>query len=84
MLDVKEAAHRASDYFLSLYGGEGSSGVRLEEVELTDDGRYWLITLSHPIRDDAPWELATRREYKLFTIDATTGEVKSMKIRKVG
>lgn len=84
MLDVKEAATRASQYFASLYANQNISNVQLEEVEISDDGKYWLITLSYPV----PPELAAlnfnfKRKYKVFTIDAQTGEVKSMKIRKV-
>ena len=85
MLDVKEAAQKASDYFAALYSGQGISNVQLEEVELTDHGRYWLITLSYPQPSDLAGLFGTgsRREYKVFKIDARTGEVKSMKIRKV-
>jgi hypothetical protein len=92
MLDVKEAAHRASEYFAGLYGDQSVSNVQLEEVELTDDGQYWLITLSYPLfpprmalagNPELPINLALKRKYKVFKIDAKTGEVKSMKIRNV-
>ena len=81
MLDVKEAAHRASEYFAGLYAGQGVSDVQLEEVELTEDGQYWLITLSYPTNAIF---IDANRKYKVFKIDAKTGEVKSMKIRTVG
>jgi len=88
MLDVKEAAQRASEYFAGLYAAQGVSNVQLEEVELTDDGQYWLITLSYPMvpPDQAPLNFifSSNRKYKVFKIDAKTGEVKSMKIRNVG
>ena len=83
MLDVKEAAQRAAEYFAGLYAEQGIANVQLEEVELSEDGQNWLITLSYP----APREVGSlafrARKYKVFTIDASTGEVKSMKIRKV-
>jgi hypothetical protein len=85
VLDVREAAKRASEYFGALYSDNDPAKLRLEEVELTEDGQYWLITLSYPrvglaqlFGNDGP------REYKLFKIRADTGEVKSMKIRKIG
>jgi hypothetical protein len=81
MLDVKEAAQRASQYFASLYADQDVSNVQLEEVELTDDGQYWLITLSYP--SNAVF-IDVDRNYKVFKVDAKTGEVKSMKIRNVG
>ena len=84
MLDVKEAAQRASEYFAGLYADQGMSDVQLEEVELTDDGKYWLITLSFPVpRELGAFNLTLKRRYKVFQIDAKTGDVKSMKIRKV-
>jgi hypothetical protein len=84
MLDVKEAAQRASEYFGRLYADQGVSNVQLEEVELTADEQYWLITLSYP---EVPLNMVPvlnfKKKYKVFKIDAKTGEVKSMKIRKV-
>jgi hypothetical protein len=84
MLDVKEAAQKASEYFTGLYSDQKIPNVQLEEVEITEDGKYWLITLSYPV----PPELAAlnfnfKRKYKVFQIDAKTGQVISMKIRKV-
>jgi hypothetical protein len=85
MLDVKEAAQRASEYFAGLYSDQKIHNVQLEEVEISDDGKYWLITLSYPVipQDIAPIQFIGKRKYKLFTIDAETGQVKSMKIREV-
>lgn len=81
MLDVKEAAQRASEYFADLF--KGVSDPQLEEVELADDGQEWFITLSYPVRSENPFILGSGRQYKVFRIDARTGEVRSMKIRKV-
>jgi len=85
MLDVKEAAQRASDYFASLFPKDLAANARLEEVELTDDGQYWLITLGFPVSDTLGFFGVTRtpRDYKQFKIDAETGKVVSMKIRNV-
>jgi len=85
MLDVKEAARRASEYFAGLYDDTKIDDVQLEEVELSEDGKHWLITLSYPLlaAGMVPLNRISHRKYKLFTIDAETGEVKSMKIREV-
>lgn len=81
MLDVKEAAQRASEYFASLY--QDILNPQLEEVELSDDGQYWFITLSYPVAPElSALNFNFKRKYKVFKIDAKTGEVKSMKIRK--
>lgn len=85
MIDVKQAAQSASTFINGLYSGEMVSDVRLEEVELSEDGKFWMITLSFPL----PSSLGIvylgggGRQYKLFKIDADTGEVLSMKIRDV-
>jgi hypothetical protein len=84
MLDVKEAARKASEYFAGLYSDQKIPNVQLEEVEISDDGEHWLITLSYPVAPElAALNFNFKRKYKVFTIDAKTGEVKSMKIRKV-
>ncbi|MDT7688578.1 MAG: hypothetical protein QOE46_1337 [Acidobacteriota bacterium] len=88
MLDVKQAAQTASTYFADLYAQQGVSDVRLEEVEITEDGKFWLITLSFPDPDPPPATFTSlmgatgpSRKYKIFKVDAATGDVKSMKIR---
>ncbi len=83
MLDVKAAAQRAAEYYAALYSQEAAANVRLEEVELSEDGQYWLITLSYPRPGIEALFGDGKREYKQFKIEASTGKVISMKIRKV-
>ena len=96
MIDVKEAAQRAAEYFGSLYSDKPYSDVLLEEVEMTDDEKNWLITLSYAYEPPAsildPLSTVERaftppkpkpRKYKLFKIDGATGNVKAMKIRSL-
>ncbi len=83
MIDVKQAAQLASQYFAGLYEGPAVSGAQLEEVEITEDGKYWLITLSYPLAEGGLLNLNYKRRYKVFKINAETGEIMSMKIRKV-
>jgi hypothetical protein len=76
MIDAKEATKRARDYLLSLEE-ERIHALQLEETELSDDERFWLITLSYqfsPIQSP---------KYKVFKIDSNTGRVVSMKIRSL-
>ena len=85
MIDVKQAAQSASNFVTGLYANEIISDVRLEEVELTEDGKYWLITLSLPPPKSAisaVFQIGAR-QYKIFKVDADTGEVLSMKIREL-
>ena len=88
MLDVKHAVNVAVAYVKNLF--EGATDIRLEEVELSDDERFWTVTLSaqipgprgpffSPISELFPKE--DSRVYKSITINADSGAVKAMKIR---
>ena len=58
--------------------------LQLEEVELSDDEKYWFITLSYPLPSPVPLlNLPPKKDYKIFKIDSKTGQVRSMKIRKL-
>ena len=58
----------------------------LEEIELSDDGHFWVITYSF----DDPIPLGTEvvtvkpRKFKSIKINNDTGEVIAMKIRQKG
>ncbi len=85
MIDVKEAAQKALDHLRALYPDYDLGDILLEEAELSDDGQFWLITLSFK----TPGELGAvgksvfgeNRSFKIFKLLAETGEVRSMKIR---
>lgn len=82
MLSVKDAAARAVESFKEFYGTEQFKNVMLEEVEMDDN--IWYITLGF----DMPSALTqyggkAPRGFKVFRINASTGEVLSMKIREV-
>lgn len=84
-IDVKAAVRIAIDYLREFQEFIPAQGIRLEETEYDDSGT-WLITLS-TIDDSDPLmgriaQLAGgKRDYRIFRIDAQTGEVKSMKVR---
>jgi hypothetical protein len=86
MVDVRQAASTAANYLVSLYPQQIPSNVQLEEVELSDDEKYWLITLSYPVAGsglEKALNVPLKRAYKVFKVDAATGQVRSMKIRKL-
>jgi hypothetical protein len=74
MIDIKEAVTLAAQY-LEHAPYVNATDIRLEEVELSDDDAYRFVTLSH-----ADSMLTLQRQYKLFKIDAKTGNIKFMKI----
>ena len=84
MIDVKEATQRARDYLLSFF--PDAEKVQLEEVELTDDKAYWFITLSYEgVSHSVASSLLVGKSvrYKIFKLDAESGNVISMKIRDI-
>lgn len=92
MIDVKEAVKIATDYLRQLYEPAELQDILLEEVALSDDEKYWYVTLgfSRPVPSTDPMRVLTenilnqkkyQREYKVFQIDSATGQVRSMKIR---
>ncbi len=95
MMDVKQAAKIAAEYFVDLYAEQKYSDMLLEEVEYDEAGGAWLITLGYSpprtILEDVkdPFSPLSRlssfstidRRYKIFRIDAETSNVFSMKIR---
>lgn len=92
-INVRGAVSAARSYLSSLQDmiGPQIEDLRLEEVELSEDKTFWLVTLgfSRPTdKDNNPLgDILTlpkpQREYKVFKVDAETGEVQSMKIREV-
>ena len=97
MIDVRKAVLAAQNYFKSmqdLMSPDDSfiiRDLRLEEVEISEDKKYWFVTIGYDFAEgafkDALSFIATPkkndRNYKIFKINSETGEVESMKIREV-
>jgi hypothetical protein len=86
IIDVKQAAQNSSRYLKGFY--PTAEKILLEEVELSDDKKFWLITLSYESDDTGggnnyQFLLSKAKRYKTFKIDAYTGDVLAMKIREV-
>jgi len=85
-IDVKRAVKIAMQYLTAFEDLIPIRDIRLEETEYDDSGD-WLITLSAIDRPAGELgALATalggnKRSYKVFRIDAFSGDVKSMKVR---
>jgi hypothetical protein len=81
----------ARDYAVSILGEAELQHLRVEEVELADDRTKWLVTLGWVEAANRnvgvssvyvrPTVEALPRVYKLFPVNAETGEVESMKMR---
>ncbi len=80
MIDVKQAVEAAGKYVKRLY--PSTRNLRVEETEIAEDNSFWFITLS--FIQESPEELfGPDRSYKEFKIDAETGDILSMKIKKI-
>jgi hypothetical protein len=94
MIDVKAAVASAIEAARGFYAGQEIIDLDLEEVELSDNQAYWLITLGFHVPNRNPAKSIAsammtegpqkyQRKYKVFRIDANTGAVMSMKIREM-
>ena len=84
MIDVKEATDKAKAHLVSFF--PEAVQVQLEEVELSVDKAHWLITLSYEGKSSSVASsmlVGKSLLYKIFKLDAETGEVLSMKIRNI-
>jgi hypothetical protein len=89
MIPVKEAVKVAMQFLAETFEGETLLQPRLEEIEPSDDGTYWYVTVSFfrglPPAAFADYVSGTSegREYKTITVDANNGTVRSVKIRQL-
>lgn len=88
-VDVHQAVKAAIAFFEKTFSVMPLRNMQLEEVDLTDDGTLWLITLGY---DDpavasmpSPLDALTRprplRKYKVVHVDANTGKGVAIKNR---
>ena len=84
-IDVQQAASEAAAYFKRLYADHEIESLSLEEVELSEDGKYWMITLGYSFRGSKHVSIfgTPVTKYKVFKVNATSGRVVAMKIRKL-
>jgi hypothetical protein len=75
-MNVKDAVKVAYEFAKDFYQ---DSIVSLEEVELSDDGQIWFVTLgvTNPLES---WTTG-KKDYKVIAVDQD-GQVKSMKLRE--
>ena len=83
MLELEEAIKKAKEYVASIYG---SIDTMVEEVQLTDDRKYWLITLGWENLKKKATPLTTITEpariYKVIYVNADNGGVNKMLMRE--
>jgi len=92
-MDVKEAVEIAFKYFNDLYPNNNFEDILLEEIELSEDEKYWFVTIGYSVikqkKDTSPLSVAfgvtekIERYYKIFKINNANKRVISMKIRSL-
>jgi len=91
MKTMHEAIQIAKAYVLDVYADNPPRDLRLEEIERSEDDRDWIITLGYQSFDYDPnrralnmlfpTDLRVPRDLKVVRVNATSGEVYSMKTR---
>ena len=83
MIDVNEASHRAIEHLKKLYPDSDLEKILFEEAELTDDDRFWIITISYksPVAAGGVGKsmFVGDRSYKVFKLLAENGEIRSVR-----
>jgi len=81
-VDVKRAVVLARGYLSDMLQLPKEQ-LLLEEVELSDDQQFWLITFSYPAPEGSSLSvmLGGSRAYKIVKLNSDTGEFVSVKIR---
>ena len=76
MIELNGAVKIAIDFVNSIYGVRGYINPRLEEIELSDDKRYWYATIG--FWSDPGGQISTYIK-RVIKIDANDGTVLSAK-----
>jgi len=83
MVDGKQAVVKAMEYIKAVYESAQVGDLLLEEMERSEDGNQWSVTLSFTPRGPQSTGVTSERIFKTVKIVAETGEILSMKIRKL-
>lgn len=86
-VDARHATESAFNHFQVLFRNLDVSTPSLEEIEISKDGKFWMVTLGFSERRQKNEHLpeflqVPLRKLKVFKVDAATGHVLSMKIPK--
>lgn len=85
-VDARTAVSAVKRHLQSLQDSLGCQveDLRLEELELSEDERYWLVTLGFITTAPGKEECFFKdRNYKIFQVDTNTGRVMSMRNRQL-
>ena len=77
MIDAEEAVKKGRSYFDAVLAGGTLREVLLEEVDMVDDGRFWLVTFGFDWQPESGTSSIGPgdRKYKAVKLDAESGRV---------
>lgn len=85
---LQDAAKAARKFLREAYADLNFTDILLEEIELSDDGSKWFVTLGFNRLVEVPFGLMQehgvkklRREFKTMVIDSASGAVLGMKMK---
>jgi hypothetical protein len=87
MVSLEKAIEKSKEFAHKYIEEDTLKNLRVEEVELTENERYWVITLGWdgarvqltPFATAAGFPQSISRRYKNFYVDVDSGDVKKMK-----
>lgn len=82
MVDGKQAVAKAMEYAKAVYEPTQMTDLLFEEIERSEDGKQWLVTLSFIPQGIPSGSPPPDRVFKTLKILTDTGEMISMKTRK--
>ncbi len=94
MIDMKQAVQIALDFCRSLYGQDKLADLLLEEVELSEDEKFWLVTVGFDLGQEETSQTSPNisggspakkleHVFKTMKVDANNGRALSLKIKKL-
>jgi hypothetical protein len=84
-IDAKTAVNQAITFVKAIMQDDRSKSVLLEEVELSEDGNEWHVTISVPQASTLASAFAgvEPRDYRTVRVNSVNGAPISMKYRKL-
>jgi hypothetical protein len=83
-MEIRDAVGVAAKYISEILSVPPAR-LLLEEVELSEDERYWYITFSYPTPrdpDDLAVYVTTPRSFKTVKMNASNGRLEAIRIRE--
>ncbi|MCB1041601.1 MAG: hypothetical protein KDC35_01595 [Acidobacteria bacterium] len=80
MIDIKTASQAAMRHFKEIFADDPFERIHLEEIELSEDGKLWIVLMSYDDRPSGSLGLdLLQRCHKVMKIDAETGALLAIK-----